>query len=159
MNLPQKIKNLRKKNGLSQLELAEKLIVSRQAISGWEAGTSKPSTENLQRLSSLFNIPLEILLDDTAEAEFTEAPEKIPEKVLSEEGKRETEQEKPRMGKQCKSLAIAITISLLLILIAVAILIQKEVAQENSDVLSFGEMENDTMGNAEGNAFGLDSCD
>mgnify|MGYP002299714338 CR=1 FL=1 len=66
MELSQKLKELRKKQGLTQLELAERLFVSRQAISGWEAGTSRPSTENLQSLSRLFNIPLETLLDDTA---------------------------------------------------------------------------------------------
>lgn len=58
MELSQKLKELRKKQGLTQLELAERLFVSRQAISGWEAGTSRPSTENLQSLSRLFNIPL-----------------------------------------------------------------------------------------------------
>ena len=76
MELSQKLKELRKKQGLTQLELAERLFVSRQAISGWEAGTSRPSTENLQSLSRLFNIPLETLLDDTAEAEPAAAPEK-----------------------------------------------------------------------------------
>lgn len=75
MELSQKLKELRKKQGLTQLELAERLFVSRQAISGWEAGTSRPSTENLQSLSRLFNIPLETLLDDTAEAEPAAAPE------------------------------------------------------------------------------------
>lgn len=54
MELSQKLKELRKKQGLTQLELAERLFVSRQAISGWEAGTSRPSTENLQSLSRLF---------------------------------------------------------------------------------------------------------
>ena len=79
MELSQKLKELRKKQGLTQLELAERLFVSRQAISGWEAGTSRPSTENLQSLSRLFNIPLEtLLLDDTAEAEPAAAPEKLP---------------------------------------------------------------------------------
>lgn len=58
MELSQKLKELRKTQGLTQLELAERLFVSRQAISGWEAGTSRPSTENLQSLSRLFNIPL-----------------------------------------------------------------------------------------------------
>lgn len=73
MELSQKLKELRKKQGLTQLELAERLFVSRQAISGWEAGTSRPSTENLQSLSRLFNIPLETLLDDTAEGGAREA--------------------------------------------------------------------------------------
>lgn len=88
MELSQKLKELRKKQGLTQLELAERLFVSRQAISGWEAGTSRPSTENLQSLSRLFNIPLETLLDDTAEAEPAAAPEKLPaEEQAKEDGK------------------------------------------------------------------------
>ena len=47
MELSQKLKELRKEQGLTQLELAKKLFVSRQAITGWEAGTSRPSTESL----------------------------------------------------------------------------------------------------------------
>ena len=69
MVLASKLKFLRRKIGLSQMELAEKLGVSRQAISSWEAGASRPSVDNLQCLSKLYNIPLEVLLDDTAEAE------------------------------------------------------------------------------------------
>ena len=70
MELSKKVKALRKKQGLSQLELAEKIFVSRQAISGWEAGTSRPSTKNLQCLSKLYAVPLEVLLDDKQELEF-----------------------------------------------------------------------------------------
>lgn len=65
MELSQKLKKLRKEQGLTQLDLSETLFVSRQAISGWEAGTSRPSTENLQFLSKLYNVPLEYLLDDS----------------------------------------------------------------------------------------------
>lgn len=65
MELSQKLKKLRKEQGLTQLDLSESLFVSRQAISGWEAGTSRPSTENLQFLSKLYNVPMEYLLDDS----------------------------------------------------------------------------------------------
>ena len=67
MILRQKLKYLRKQMGLSQLELAVKLQVSRQAVSGWEAGSSKPSTENLQCMSKLYSVSLEYLLDDSQE--------------------------------------------------------------------------------------------
>lgn len=67
MILRQKLKYLRKQRGMSQLELAEKLKVSRQAVSGWEAGSSKPSTENLQCMSKLYSVSLEYLLDDSQE--------------------------------------------------------------------------------------------
>lgn len=51
MKLEEKLISLRKANGLSQLKLAEKMGVSRQAISKWEAGASKPSTENFENFS------------------------------------------------------------------------------------------------------------
>lgn len=66
MVLFEKLRVLRKRTGLSQMELAEKLKVSRQAISNWEAGTARPSIDNIHYLSKLYNIPLEILLDDDA---------------------------------------------------------------------------------------------
>lgn len=141
MELSQKLKELRKKQGLTQLELAERLFVSRQAISGWEAGTSRPSTENLQSLSKLYNVPLEMLLDDAVAAE--PELEKIPEEERPAEEKREPGQDKARKKKRYKSLAIII--SLLLILIAVVGLTHKGAGQESSEVLSFDEMESTTI--------------
>lgn len=133
MELSQKIKDLRKKKGLSQLELAEELVVSRQAVSGWEAGTSRPSTENLQSLSRLFNIPLEKLLDDTAEAEPTAAPEKTPAEQAKEECKGQ--------GKARKYKAIVLVIVLLAILLTTAVLAHRRTAQEKMGVMTFSEME------------------
>ncbi len=70
MELNEKLKFLRKKHGLSQLQVSEKILVSRQAVSGWESGSSRPSIENLQSLSKLYSIPLEILLDDKENVEY-----------------------------------------------------------------------------------------
>lgn len=151
MELSKKIKALRKKQGLSQLELAEKIFVSRQAISGWESGTSRPSTESLQRLSKLYNVPLEMLLDDEVAAE--PEPEKIPGGDRSEEEKHKPEQNKAR--KETRNKLLAILIFLLLILIVAAILIHREADQESSEVLSFDEMESETMDDTEGDTFGL----
>ena len=67
MILADKIIDLRKKNGWSQEELAEKLGVSRQAVSKWENGTSDPSTSNLCALAKLYGIPVEELLHETQE--------------------------------------------------------------------------------------------
>ena len=53
---------LRTKNGLSQDELAEKLFVTRQAVSRWENGETVPNTETLKRLSNLFNVSINTLL-------------------------------------------------------------------------------------------------
>jgi len=53
---------MRKKNGYSQEELADKIGVSRQAVSKWERAESSPDTDNLIALSRLYNISLDELL-------------------------------------------------------------------------------------------------
>lgn len=62
--LSEKIYKFRRKNGLSQEQLAERIGVSRQAISKWESGTSSPELEKLLELSKCFNITLDELVKD-----------------------------------------------------------------------------------------------
>ena len=57
---------LRKEKGLSQIQLAEMMNVSRQAVSRWEVGASVPSTDNLKYLGELYDVSLEYLLHDDA---------------------------------------------------------------------------------------------
>ncbi|MCQ2592089.1 MAG: helix-turn-helix domain-containing protein [Treponema sp.] len=59
-----KLKELRKAKNLSQEQLAEKLYVSRQAITKWENGTGLPDIENLVAISNLFNESLDSLLSE-----------------------------------------------------------------------------------------------
>ena len=56
------IYELRTKNGLSQDALAEKVFVTRQAVSRWETGETVPNTETLKLLSKLFNVSINTLL-------------------------------------------------------------------------------------------------
>ncbi len=56
------IYELRSKSGLSQDELAEKVYVTRQAVSRWENGDTVPNTETLKLLSRLFNVSINTLL-------------------------------------------------------------------------------------------------
>jgi transcriptional regulator with XRE-family HTH domain len=56
------ILKLRTQNGLSQDELAEKLYVTRQAVSRWETGETVPNTETLKLLSKLFDVSINTLL-------------------------------------------------------------------------------------------------
>ncbi len=56
------ILELRNKKGLSQDELAEKVFVTRQAVSRWENGETVPNTETLKLLSNLFGISINTLL-------------------------------------------------------------------------------------------------
>lgn len=53
---------LRNKAGLSQEELAEKIYVTRQAVSRWETGETLPNTETLKQLSRLYNVSINTLL-------------------------------------------------------------------------------------------------
>ncbi len=53
---------LRTKHGLSQDDLAEKLYVTRQAVSRWETGETVPNTETLKLLSKLFDVSINTLL-------------------------------------------------------------------------------------------------
>ena len=69
MNLSEKIVVLRKSNGMSQEELAEKLYVSRQAVSRWEMGTAVPDSTNIHQLGKLFHVTTDYLLNDEYESD------------------------------------------------------------------------------------------
>ena len=56
------IAQLRTKNGMSQAEIAEKVFVTRQAVSRWETGETQPNTETLKLLSRLFDVSINTLL-------------------------------------------------------------------------------------------------
>lgn len=62
MNTKDILLELRTKNGLSQDALAEKIHVTRQAVSRWETGETVPNTETLKLLSKLFDISINTLL-------------------------------------------------------------------------------------------------
>ena len=62
--LGEKILKLRKKEGLSQEELGDKLNVTRQTISNWELNETSPDAKQLKELSKVFNISIDDLLDN-----------------------------------------------------------------------------------------------
>lgn len=61
-NLSENLYELRKRSGISQEEFAEKLGVSRRAVSKWERGEAYPDTENLIAISELFDVTIDDLL-------------------------------------------------------------------------------------------------
>ena len=76
MKLSDKLIALRKEYGWSQEDFAEKLDVSRQAISRWENGTALPDAQNIFRISKLCGVTADYLLNEDYEAEAgTPAPE------------------------------------------------------------------------------------
>lgn len=75
MILADKIIALRKRNGWSQEELAEKIGVSRQAVSKWEGAQSIPDLDKVLLLSRLFGVSVDYLLKDELETEeYTKEP-------------------------------------------------------------------------------------
>ena len=78
MELNEKLLSLRKKNKLTQAQVAEALDVSRQAISNWETGAVLPSTDNLKALSRLYQVPADSLLNDDTDL-FAGSVEKTAE--------------------------------------------------------------------------------
>ncbi|MGM9600850.1 MAG: helix-turn-helix domain-containing protein, partial [Faecousia sp.] len=62
MNTKDVIYQLRTRSGLSQDALAEKVFVTRQAVSRWETGETVPNTETLKLLSQLFDVSINTLL-------------------------------------------------------------------------------------------------
>ena len=95
MRLGQKITELRKKNNLSQESLAEKMNVSRQAVSKWESDQSIPDIEKIVSLSELFGVTTDYLLksgapsfeiktaDIPAEDKLPILPDELVQKYLS----------------------------------------------------------------------------
>lgn len=67
MNMAEKLNTLRREHGDTQSALAEKLGVSRQAISLWELGDAVPSMDNLKRLSELYGVSVDYLVSDGGE--------------------------------------------------------------------------------------------
>ena len=65
MTLGEKIREARRKCGLSQEQLAEKMSVSRSAIAKWETDKGLPDVGNLKVLARLLNVSVDHLLDET----------------------------------------------------------------------------------------------
>ena len=123
MKLDEKLVSLRKENGITQLKVAEELDISRQAISRWESGVAMPSTENLRRLSELYSVPLDYLINEDSEQ---------PARVEEDNGK------KRKNGKWSSWL-----IGMLLIVVAVDIIIGAITVRKRPDKVNFNEVESE----------------
>lgn len=89
MNISEKILMLRKKEGLSQENLAEKLNITRQTVSNWESGQTTPDIMQAKALAEIFKISLDDLTDNKIEFEFKDNPNNILKNLI---------------GKKCKLL-------------------------------------------------------
>ena len=116
MRLEEKLTVLRKESGYTQLDLAEKVRVSRQAISKWETGRALPSMEKLKYLSELFGVSVDYLLNDDMTEEAKPKEQKpAPEPQTEEAVIPEKEKGKPVRWKYIAALLLAVLLLGLLI--------------------------------------------
>ena len=80
MEFNKKLQELRKQKGLTQEELAEKLYVSRTAISKWESGRGYPNIESLKAIAKLFSVTVDELLSSDEILTLAEEDSKRKEK-------------------------------------------------------------------------------
>lgn len=112
MGLGNKILNLRKKLNLSQEQLAEQLDVTRQTISKWELEETTPDIKQAKKLSEIFKVSLDELLD-------TNIRDTVVEKVSN------TEKLTNMVVKIVKVIGIAFLVMLIIDIITMIILLPK----------------------------------
>ena len=108
MILANKITELRKKAGWSQEELADKLGVSRQAVSKWEGAQSVPDLERIIAMSHLFGVSTDYLLKDELEGE-TPAPAEEADHALRRVSMEEAGEYLRLVRENAKPVALAVS--------------------------------------------------
>lgn len=81
MTFAENVKMLRKQAGMSQEQLAEKLGVSRQAVTKWETGAGIPDIENIMAISALFDISIDDLLSNERDSKKVVETEYLYESI------------------------------------------------------------------------------
>ena len=79
----EKLKQARKSAGLTQEQLAEKLMVSRQAVTKWESDRGLPDIGNIKQIVRLLDVSIDYLLDDGESLELSVTDEFIESRRLS----------------------------------------------------------------------------
>ena len=87
MTFGEKLKEARRKAGLSQEQLSEKLHVSRSAVAKWETGKGMPDIENLRAAAKLLNVSVDSLLDEGGDFSFSSVRERIDLNDYEKSGK------------------------------------------------------------------------
>ena len=149
MTLAEKLTQARKAAGLTQADIAARLSVSRQAVSRWESGQSKPSTEKLLALGALYGVSIDQLLN--AEESVVEAVSDEPEAVPVE----------PVIPQKHRSrtwwkYAAAVLCGALLMLALLLILKKPDSSEKSVDVKRFTDLEVDHVGDIRNQGEGFD---
>lgn len=115
MELKEKLVALRKEKGLTQSAVAEKLDVSRQAISRWESGVALPSTDNLKCLGALYGVPVDYLINEETEW------------VNSESDNKKENEDRRNHKKLSRGIVACISVVLIVIVVScIAIFLKEE---------------------------------
>lgn len=128
MDVAERLAALRKHAGLSQGDVAERLNVSRQAVSRWETGFTVPSTDNLSHLGRLYGVTLDELLSYSAPLPPEKPREKSTEEALAEQPTEEAAAPPPAANSapaHAKVIIIALSILCLLLAIGVGVLLHQ----------------------------------
>ena len=112
MEFHERLYDVRKKAGMTQSDFAEKLDVSRQAVSRWEMGTAKPEFENLIAISDIFGVSVDYLLKGSETS--------IDEKNQSDEESEQEESETTANTAEKLWLAAVITFVVLAVVFTLA---------------------------------------
>lgn len=67
MEFSERLKDLRKQAGLTQVDVAEKLGISQPAYASWERGAKKPTQENLVKIAQILNVSVDYLVGNSEE--------------------------------------------------------------------------------------------
>ncbi len=87
MTFGEKVKEARKKAGLSQEQFAEKMSVSRSAVAKWESDKGLPDVNNLKVMAKLLDVSVDYLLDEDEKLTFNEIKEPIELESYEKTGK------------------------------------------------------------------------
>ena len=99
MEFSERLKNLRKEAGLTQVDVAEKLGISQPAYASWERGIKKPTQDNLVKLSKILYVSVDYLLGNTENRQTNDVLEDI-ELLFRMNSKGLTEEEKELFKKE-----------------------------------------------------------
>lgn len=113
MILADKIIEERKKLGLSQEELAEKLTVSRQAVSKWESAQSVPDLQKIIAMSELFSVSTDYLLKDDAVPENSVSDGSYSDRALRRVSLEEANAFMSAMKEQSKTVSLGVLLCIL----------------------------------------------
>jgi transcriptional regulator with XRE-family HTH domain len=153
MTLRGKLIVLRDKAGSSQMELANQLDVSRQAVSRWESGVTTPSMDKLKALAKIYDVSLDWLCNDESELLETSRVEAEGEETADTNKNADSYIERP-IRKRAKWIGVAIGVIIVAVLLTV-LLIRKN-AEFQKEKHQVDDLTSDDIGETPESEFDFD---